>query len=85
MAIEYKLKKPITIGEEIVSVMQFEEPELRKLTKCKVDLSEAALKTAGGMMALLEACAVGDCENYVCRMKASDMAGAAEICSGFFS
>ena len=82
---EYVLKTPIVIGDETISCLKFEEPTLQKLSDCKVDLSEAGLKSADGMMRLIEACTVGKDSAFIGRMKFSDVSGAVEACAGFFS
>ena len=82
---EYKLKNPIVLGDETIEVLKFDEPTLKRLTECDVDLDEGSLKKASGMAKLIEACCKNATSAHIGEMKFSDIAGAVEVCAGFFS
>jgi len=83
--VEYKLKKPIVLGEETIEVLKLDEPTLGRLAECNVDLGEEGLKTASGMMNLIEACSTNTTSAHIAKIKFSDIAGAVEACADFFS
>ena len=85
MAIEYKLKSPIVLGEETIEVLKLEEPTIGKLTRFNVDLSESALSTVKGMAKLILACSTNVTDKHVNLMKLSDLTGAIGECTDFFS
>jgi hypothetical protein len=84
MAIKYKLKTPITLGDEMIETLELEEPSVGTLSRCDVDLSEEALSTVKGMSKLVLACAVNVTEAHIAKMKLSDLTGAIGECTDFF-
>ena len=82
---EYKLKTPIILGEETVEVLKLEEPNIEKLNRFKVNLSEDVLTTANGMTRLLLACSTNVTEAHVKKIMLSDLTGAIGACTDFFS
>jgi hypothetical protein len=85
VAIEYKLKTPIVLGEETIEVLQLEEPTIGKLTRFNVDLSESALSTVKGMAKLILSCSTNVTDAHVNLMKLSDLTGAIGECTDFFN
>jgi hypothetical protein len=84
MMVEYKLKTPVKIGEEVTEVVKLEEPTVERLKQYNVDLSQEALELCEGMFRIVCACAVNIAEAEVNRMKMRDLVGCTKECVSFF-
>jgi hypothetical protein len=84
MAVEFKLKTPIELGDETVEVLELQEPTVEKLQRCRVNLSEEALSTVDGMSKLLVSCSKNVGEAHIKKMMLSDLVNAIGVCTDFF-
>jgi hypothetical protein len=82
VAIKYKLKSAIVLGDETIEVLELEEPTQEKLEMYDFDYSE--LTKAKGLKKLVCACVVNCGESHIAKMKPIDIAKAGTLCSDFF-
>lgn len=83
--VEYRLKTPVSVGEETVDVLKLKEPDLGSLVDAGVALDEESLQTAKGMMKLILACSTNITEAHARKIKFSDLGSAVEVCADFFT
>jgi len=80
--VEYKLKKPIVLGEETIEVLKLVEPTQERLEAVEYDYAE--LTTAKGLRLLLCACATNVTEAHIAKMSPKEIAWAGRACQDFF-